>query len=180
MPNSFIGGWVGGWVATGPSSCFRHSLSRQKAGQSSHRHFVDVACTSHLMVVFTSQMSRNITPVPRSHVAARWAHDFAPRCVLSRVSSAAAAVLTSPGAVRGRPDGIDLFAAAGGSLAQCLLGNVKWVHTEEEGQAVAAAHPRPGAQGSEMKACFCRGRSRLIVCTRRLLGHNRPVCKYSY
>lgn len=47
-------------------------------------------------------------------------------------------------AARSRPDGNDLSAEAGGSLAQCLLGNVEWVHPEEEGQAVAAAHPRPG------------------------------------
>lgn len=66
---------------------------------------------------------------------------------------AAGALLRLVGAANPRHHGV-VFKEAGGRLAACLLRNVLSLHTEEEGEAIAVAHPRSGM--SSVFACLYR------------------------
>ena len=134
-----------GWVAMGLSVCNLPAPSTKQDNPPSfvrHLHFLwrsfYLAISQHCSML---NLCLYLTLLARSaHVFASLMYSLTsrrqqPRCSPGQVQPSGAVT------ARGGQDGVDLSAEAGGSLAQFFLRNVEWVHPEEEGQAVAAAHP---------------------------------------
>lgn len=126
-------------------------------------------------------MSRRVTPVPRYHVAARWALDFAPCCVLSRVSSAAAAVLTSPVAALRCSDRPPRWhrPRCGGRWKPCAMPprerRVGTYRGRRAGRRCCSPPTRCARGWNE--SMFLLGRQIQTTGAHRMFGHNGAVCK---